>query len=293
MTNSNKHMVAAVREAFKAEELNEASKAHGVLGLQPVLASPSLLSARVGKDEKPYLFKLEEAAFPRRKPDGSIDGKLRTAVTNEILERVYLIPKADLPFAAPAKRLFNATFGAALWLRKHPEVTLGVNGAGQLTNVPFELAFDFVDGKGQPTDAFRRVAAFVEANASLKGRKAPEGAKLEGEVRKMRFVATGRNHPAFGNLRIPSSSQVVARMKAKAVEEGLIPAPEGRDRDSNHTDDGETLMASLRFVGKTVAAWNNPDDDGKATAATSPDLEAEIRRLVPVLTHWVANNPKA
>lgn len=293
MSNLNKNLTSAVSEAFKAKKLTEASRAHGLLGLLPVLATPALLSARPGKDEKPYLFTLSEFAFPVRKADGSVNGKLRSAQLAVILTDIYGVKAADLHLATPVKSLFNATFGAALWLHHHPDPKIGVNGEGDLTGVPFDLAFDCVDDNGQPTEAFKHVASWVEADRSMKGQKTPEGEKMSAAVRAQRFVCNGLKHKAYGGLKMPTSSQIVAKLKAKAIEEGLIPPSGSKDRDTDHPDDGVALLNSMRFIGQTVAAWNDPDDDSDTGAAFSEDIASEIRRLAPVLAHWVANNPKA
>jgi hypothetical protein len=288
MSNLNTQLTKAVAAATRAKGETEISRAFCIVGLRDELARLPLMFAEIGRKEPRKLaFRLSDLAEIVRKPDGSKDGAAMTGKANAVLTSVFGID--DVSEARHVRQMLDNVFPAALWLHRNPEEAKAVNvSARGILSVPFGMAFDAVDAKGKVTPEFRKACDVVRIVASAKGKAEPEEGDLAGMVAALMVPCDGRASPYGRN---PTSLQVVTRLRRRAVDEGLVPASDKRETDTEYTDAGVRLLDALRFVGEQVAAWNNPE--GEPLAAWSPELDAEIDRLLPVFTYYVAHRNDA
>jgi hypothetical protein len=276
-------LILANDMASRAKGLESGSRGLALIGFAEALRTPSILSYR-DSDGKARVFGLRDYPFPVMKPDGTRDGKAKSSQLTTILVTMLGVPDnaQAVADAAASKALVNATLGAAIYYNAKA-FTFGCDARGNLTGVPFEVAFDCVTKEGKPTPEFLRVEALVKA-----AKPKAKGDALIGMVRGFKLTCDGSRHPILGKL--PTSAQVVARLKAAAVDTGLIPAPDKRDVSRDDSDDGQSLMAAMKLIGETFAAWNMAE--GESKVAWSEELDALARQTYAPLAYYIEHNPK-
>ena len=200
------------------------------------------------------------------------DTSQATSVWEGIASTDFLLDlkKISKERANAARSAFSECLRPALYLAAQGLTAIKVNKDGAFTGVPISEAVDlFTDTGERSTMAKAQVEREIES-ASIEGKELTDAQAWERVTKKS--VAT------IGKAGIPTSTEAMKRWKQGAIESGLCPAPEGRDR--NRADDSKADDA----IAYLLTAFETMETTDEAPFAMTGEREAKLAKLAAMIT---------
>lgn len=285
MRNNNNAslLVRAADAAILGDDVSSGALAMGLIGATEVCYSP--LVAVIGEDRFPFVA--SDYLRKPRKADGSTDGKLHSARSAAIMVDLYGQSSSDI---APAvQTLRDKTFAAGVYANHVGlclELVKVTGRSGKVRHcvggVPADYVVKLYDDNNKPTAAYTKAEGVLRAAmmATNKG-KAPTDTALREAVLNFPIVCDGSEHPMFG-VKVPTTGQLCAMLKAGAVDAGLADAPSDRDTKGKKGN-GDKLLEHASAIETALKAFLDPANE--ASAPPSRDFES---KMDTVAESWAA-----
>ena len=180
--------------------------------------------------------------------------------------------------ANAARSAFSECLRPAMYLADNLLTTVKVNKDGAFTGVPIAEAVDLFTDTGERTPMAKAQVEREIESASIEGKELTDTQAWERVTKKS--VAT------IGKAGIPTATEVMKRWKQGAIESGLCPSPESRDR--NRADDSKADEA----IAYLLTAFEVMEATDEAPFALTSEREAKLAKLGKMITAslWSARN---
>ena len=172
--------------------------------------------------------------------------------------------------ANAARSAFSECLRPALYLASRGLTTVKVNKDGAFTGVPIQEAVDLFTDAGERTPMAKAQIEREIESASIEGKELTDAQAWERVTKKS--VAT------IGKAGIPTATEAMKRWKQGAIESGLCPAPEGRDRSRADDSKADDAINFLHAACETMEATD------ESPFALTGEREAKLAKLAAMIT---------
>ena len=204
------------------------------------------------------------------------DTSKSTAVWEHAASTYFLLDlkKLTKEDANSARSAFNECLRPALYLAERGLSAIKVNKDGAFTGVPIAEAVDlFTDTGERSAKAKTQVEREIES-ASIDGKELTDEQAMERVTKK--HVST------IGRVGIPTATEAMRRWKQGAVEMGLCPAPEGRDRNRAAETKADDAISFLSLAFEVMEATD------EAPFALTTERETKLLKLASYITDFLS-----
>jgi len=200
-----------------------------------------------------------------------------TAVWENIADAHFALPlkMMDKDKANNARSYFVECARPAMYLASQGLTAIKVNKDGAFTGVPIAEAVDLFTNTGERTPMAKAQVEREIESASIEGKELTDAQAWERVTKKS--VAT------VGKAGIPTATEAMKRWKQGAIESGLCPAPETRDR--NRADDSKADDA----IAYLLAAFEVMDTTDESPFAFTGERSAKLLKLAGHINQWLAS----
>ena len=284
---SNVSLIAlGINETREGAAVVQGGIAHIAEGICEYWFTPVRWSYGSGDNEVTGVTNLGDMFVPRRHEDGSVDGKFLPAMYRAVAENFGV----DGEFTNADKVCFRRGFSIAA-ARNAGEpikfVDASIDRKGRALKVravelPAGKAFKLADDEGALTDLGKEMVARIKSNLELEGKAVPETDKLLERASALKVACVGGKHPVLGKL--PSAADIAMRMEPTAIEAGLMPAKNNRDR----APAGDKLIGACDFIVKAIDEVLGDGDE--AGFAPSKALDDKLRGVAERIAAYFASS---
>jgi hypothetical protein len=195
-----------------------------------------------------------------------------TAIWEKIAETNFALSlkNMDKDKANKARSYFIECARPAMYLASRGLSAVKVNKDGAFVNVPLGETVDLYTGAGERTTVAKSQVEREIESASIEGKELTDAQAWERVTRK--------NVATVGKAGVPTSTETRKRWAQGAIESGLCPAPEGRDR--NRADDNKADDA-INFLSLAFEVMETTDE---SPFAMTDEREAKLAKLAAMIT---------